>query len=215
MSSILLPPGLDLPFLIDRIGKHSGTVRSFQPHGDGRLYVESESESLMVGEWLALKEFSKYLVDVSLTQELIDIHAKSCPKTLWFHCFDMHRVISLATAQWLQKPNYPTPNLSPLAFFNIVPPDGNKIGTAPHLDGDGALYSLHTVLVSPSNGANQVTLYFPPLQSVLVSPWMECFGWRQGKSPGLVYDKSYTVSPSSTVRNHSKSPTFNTDFLLL
>ena len=203
VSSILLPDGFGLPFLIDRLGQHSGSVRCFLPDGDGRLYVKSKSESLMVEEWLAQQDFSKYLVDVPLSDELINIHAKCCPLTLYFHCVDLHRVIQLAAAQLLQVPTYTTPNLLPLGFFNYVPPGDIKIGTAPHRDGDGTLFSLHTALVSPSSGVNQVSLFYPPSQPVLFSSWLESFGWHKNKSSGLVYEHSFKVPPLSTVRNHS------------
>jgi len=202
VSHILLPDGFGLALLIDRLGEHSGNVRYFVPDGDGLLYVESKSESLMVKEWLALKDFSKYLVDVKLTDELIDIHAKCCSLTLYFHCLDLHRVIPLAATEFLQG-FYSTPNLLPLGFFNFIPPDGIKIGTAPHRDGDGALFSLHTALASPCGGVNRVSLFYPPLQWSLNGGWLDLFGWHKNKSLGLVYDRSYKVPPSSEVRNQS------------
>ena len=201
VTSILLPEGFGFSFLADRLGDYSGTVRHFVQHSDGMLYDESKSESLMVREWLALKDFRKYLVDVPLPVELINMHAKSCPLTLYFHCIDIHQVIPLATARFLRMSKYETPNLNPVAFFNFIPLGNTKIGTAPHCDGDGALFSLHTAVVSPSNGVNQVSLFYRPSQPGLVSSWLNSFGWHKNTSPGLVYDRSYTVPPLSTVRN--------------
>ena len=163
LSHCALPPALMADNVIQRILAKEGSVRVFvNTKGGGSKYMQEKSYRSSVENWLAHQKPSEYLTDVPADTITLRWWYCSCPLSLWFYVFDLHRFVTLAGklrcgAKQGATPLKP-PNLMGLLYFAWERGAGDPtVGTGIHLDCGGEGFSLNTCLAAPEGYGNIIT----------------------------------------------------------